>query len=437
MRPGRAVALVALPVCVAATALEMLDGRPSLAGTRLAMMIVAMVGFGALLVAESQVRTLTKPVVFAATGVALAVAVAVPPQGSGDLWSYAAYGRTLAHYHASPYRLAPDAFPSDPIFSRVAPAWRATKSVYGPVFVATAAGGSALAGSSPLANRLFFQGLAALAVLASMLLLARQGAEAGALASLGLNPVVATAVVNGGHNDAMVGLAVLAGIVLAIRGRPVAAGAVVGVAALVKIVAVLPLAAVAAWAWRAKDRKVAVRVAAAGVGAVLAGYAVAGGLAAVSPVLADTGYHSRASVWTAVRGFAPAFRSPFTAVLVLAALVLAVLTGRARRPLPVAAGSAVAAYLLGAPYVLPWYVAWALPVLALVWRSPVSALVLAYAGALAVAYLNGPLLDPDDVRRALVVFTKVAIPVLAAAGLVYLVAVSWRGRVAPAADRAG
>jgi hypothetical protein len=103
----------------------------------------------------------------------------------------------------------------------------------------------------------------------------------------------------------------------------------------------------------------------------------------------------------------------------------------------VAAGSAVAAYLLGAPYVLPWYVAWALPVLALVWRSPVSALVLAYAGALAVAYLNGPLLDPDDVRRALVVFTKVAIPVLAAAGLVYLVAVSWRGRVAPAADRAG
>src|SRR5262249_24575552 len=44
------------------------------------------------------------------------------------------------------------------------------------------------------------------------------------------------------------------------------------------------------------------------------------------------------------------------------------------------------AYLLASMYVLPWYVAWALPVLVLEWRSGLTRLVLAQSALFLVAY---------------------------------------------------
>src|SRR5437667_45662 len=73
--------------------------------------------------------------------------------------------------------------------------------------------------------------------------------SAAALALLALNPVVIVSVVNGGHNDALVGLGVLGGVLLAER-RPLVAGLVLGAAALIKAAALLPLAVVAVWVWR-------------------------------------------------------------------------------------------------------------------------------------------------------------------------------------------
>lgn len=409
----------------AATGAVLFLGAPSLAGARLLALVTAIAGFAGVLVLEARGHGLDRRPVLVGSAVLLALAVAAPPQGSRDVWSYATCGRIVAHYHHRPYRRAADDFPDDPIARLVSPAWRHAPSVYGPAFVALAAAGSWIAGSSPTANRLFFQGLDAAAILGVLALLARRGAAAGALAFVGLNPVVVTVVVNGGHNDALVGAALLAGVLLAAR-RPWIAGLVLGLAALIKIVALLALAAVAVWLWRAHSRRAAAAVAAAGGVAVVVGYALAGGLSALRPVVADRGFHSRASIWTAVRGLGPTLRSPTLIEASLALALVVVIGGRSRHPLPVATGAALAAYLVAAPYVLPWYGAWALPVLALAWKSRLAAVICAYECALAVAFVTPPTLDPDVLRGALTVVSVVVLPLMAAAILAYIIRLSWR-----------
>ena len=80
-----------------------------------------------------------------------------------------------------------------------------------------------------------------------------------ALIFLGLNPVLVVIVVNGGHNDALIGLALLTAALLAVRRRPRAAGALIGLAALIKLTAGLALIGLVLWAWRHQLRRVRVR----------------------------------------------------------------------------------------------------------------------------------------------------------------------------------
>jgi hypothetical protein len=54
------------------------------------------------------------------------------------------------------------------------------------------------------------------------------------------------------------------------------------------------------------------------------------------------------------------------------------------------AGAAVVAYLLVGTYVLPWYLAWGLPVLAVVWRWRVGWLVMVQAAVLQLATARVP-----------------------------------------------
>src|SRR5439155_18931353 len=162
---------------------------------------------------------------------------------------YAMYGRMVAHHQVSPYRHAAAEFPHDPWAGKVPHGWRQTRSVYGPLFTGVSAAAMVPVGDSFLAGRLFFQLLAAAGVVGCLWLLERRARSAAALALLALNPVVIVSVVNGGHNDALVGLGVLGGVLLAER-RPLVAGLVLGAAALIKAAALLPLAVVAVWVWR-------------------------------------------------------------------------------------------------------------------------------------------------------------------------------------------
>src|SRR5205823_5008116 len=127
----------------------------------------------------------------------------------------------------------------------VNPYWAKTTARYGPVFIGITAGVAVVVGDHPLPTRLAYQMIAALAVLIALVLIARRvrSAAAAAVAIVGLNPVTAYMVVNAGHNDALVGLGVLVGVLLASRERHTTATLAFTAAALVKATAGLALLA--------------------------------------------------------------------------------------------------------------------------------------------------------------------------------------------------
>src|ERR1041384_2793479 len=189
----------------------------------------------------------------------IAFAVAMPPRSSRDLWAYAMYGRIVSAHHASPYTHLPLAYPHDAYLARMHPAFRNTRSVYGPAFTAVSAAGTAVAGRHQLIARLWFQLLSALGALGALGIIARRTRSGAAVGALGLHPLLAASVVNGGHNDTLVGLGVLGGAVLSAE-HPLLVGAALGLAADVKIVALIPAAALAIWSARKGAHRAALMI---------------------------------------------------------------------------------------------------------------------------------------------------------------------------------
>ena len=352
------------------------------------------------------------------SAVLVALAVAVPPHGSHDLWSYAMYGRMVAHYHASPYRHVPREYPGDPIGGRVT--WTHTPSVYGPVFTALSAVLMAVAGGSTLLARLAFQGAAAAALVAGGVLLWRRGTAPAGVALLVLNPVVMIAIVNGGHNDLLVGGLLLAAASQLQERRPVRAGALLAAAALIKASALLAVVAALAWAWRRWEPRAVAVMGGTIAAAVGAAYVLAGGLVAVTPLLSAAGRDSHASVWRLVADTWP--RLPIGPASVVIGGVVMLAVGRRWRldaSPALVMGAVLLAYLLMAPYVMPWYVGWALPLLARRWDSALARVAVAYSCLLFVAYAFG------STRGVLALPVT---PLFALAAIAMLAGAGWRGR---------
>jgi hypothetical protein len=209
----------------------------------LVLALVAAAGWG-LVVSDPRLESRPRGTA-CAIALAFAIAIAVPPRGSHDLWSYVMYGRTIAVHHASPYLHAPNAYPRDPFLHLVGSGWKGTKSIYGPLFAGVSAALTKVAGGSVLRARLAFQGLALLGVVAVLATLWIDTRSVRTIAFVGLHPAVVTAIVNGGHNDGLVGLAVLIGAVLVGRRRFTAAGIAVGLGMLVKVSAGLGIVGIA------------------------------------------------------------------------------------------------------------------------------------------------------------------------------------------------
>lgn len=310
-------------------------------------------------------------------GLLLITAVILPPHGSSDLWSYTMYGRMVSQHSSSPYTHIPNDFPHDPFLRQVAVGWRNTASVYGPVFVGIAAAGSWLAGSSLLVARLFHQILAAMAIVASLALIWCRTHSPAALVLLGINPVVVISIVNGGHNDALVGLTILAATLLTTAGRLRLAAIALGVAALIKITALLAFPALLAWtAWRL-GRRAATRFAAVIGVVVVLGYAPVWPHA-LTALSGNRQLMSRASPWQIPRtlldtrawhSFGGISSATLIGMLTAGALgaVCVIVCATAwwkRRDAEPAASVVLAltAFLAVGAYVLPWYVGWMLPV---------------------------------------------------------------------------
>jgi alpha-1,6-mannosyltransferase len=391
------------------------------------LLVGGLVPLGAFVVLEHRDRVTSGRTVVGLAGILLVLAVVEPPHGSGDVWSYAVYGRMLGQYHLSPYTHRPAQLVGDPALARVAPGWRQTRSVYGPGFTMLSGLVMAAAGTSPLLARSAFQGLAAIALLSAAALMLRHRVPPAALAAVVLNPLVVVGVVNGGHNDALVGLAVLSSGLALRRCRPAAAGLLLAAAILVKAVALLPAVAAFVWVLRHHGRRPAAAFIAGGAAPVAAGYLAFGGLRAVGPVLAAASQQSRASIWGLVPGGSPGVPGALLVVFVAAALVAPRLRGQS----PVAAlGAALAAYLLVAAYVLPWYFAWALPLAALDPASPLSRLVGAQTVTTLIAYQYQATRHPDALDHVLHASVAAArLFALTAAVAVLLLALSGRTRM--------
>ncbi len=377
------------------------------------------------------------PRVVLAIGTALLVlAVAFPPQGSKDLWAYAMQGRIVAVHHANPWVHAPTQYPDDPALQRVAHGWRGSTNPYGPVFTMLETVGAWAAGGSALVTRLYFQGLAALGVLAVALALRRRPGGAAAAAFLILNPAV-VATVNGGHNDVLVGAAIFAAVALADRRRLAAAGILIAAAALVKVTALVAIPAVLVWLVRRGQCRQATRFVASSALPFLVGYAVFGGLGALDGLQKSAGWMSRAALFrwprellfrrlmehgwskSAATGWAGHAMTLATLCCVLGALLLVWRLGTTGKSSGAAVVPTLVALVFSMAYVLPWYALWVLPSAAARVGSRSTAAAWTLAAALLVAYTNPPGFSSSAALPSFLSHT--ALPVGAAVVLVLVV----------------
>lgn len=411
---------------------------------RLLVLLASIGALAALVLVARLGAALDRPVTVALIVAVLALVVTVPPRATTDTSSYAAYGRMVVHEHASPYTHAAADFPHDRVMRRVAPVWQHTKSVYGPVFVGLSAAGMSVARASRAGTRAVFQGLALLATLSMLLLLVRRGVSAVALAAFGLHPTTA-AIVNGGLNDVLIGLAVLGGVLLAMRRRPVVAGVILALGALVKIGGLLPLVGLAAWMWWRHGRRAAGELLGAGVAVVGLAYLLVGGTTALQPLREAGRQSSRAAMWNGLHDpiahlidastiDAARVTSLIANLVILTVFVFVLLANRRRFSAAEVALLGPLVFLVGAAYALPRYAGWGIGAAALTVRSWYARLLLGWAALLQVLYLRPAPVHKAPGAAQLLWLDRFGVPALGALTLVGLLIAAARAAHANSSD---
>lgn len=319
-----------------------------------------------------------------------------PPLYSADVYSYIAQGAMVIEGHdvyvVGPSVLDPAGLGGDAAAS-VGGHWTDTPAPYGPFFLVLARAVTGLTGGTivpaVLGMRLIAVGALLLTVWALRNLAREHGRSESAALWLGaLNPLLLMHVVGGMHNDGlMIGL-MLAGVVLALRGRWITGSVLVGLAMMIKSPAAVALLFIGVIMTRAATGPYARRLAKGMLGPGL----VAAAVAVAATLIAGTGFgwlgtqnvagsiHTALSASSdiglglghllhAVIGTDPAAAKSVVQTLGLAAAVALILL-LARRALrgrvePVhALGLALLALVALSPMVQPWYLLWATAVIA-------------------------------------------------------------------------
>ena len=307
-----------------------------------------------------------------------ALMLLAPPLLSTDVFSYGAYGRMGATYGANPYLHGPYAIALDPLYPFIGAKWVNTPSVYGPLFTAFS---YVLAPLSIAANVLAYKAIAALSSLAIVAFVWNAARWRGldpvkAAALVGLNPLLIVYGVGGAHNDLLMLAASTAGVYALVQRRNAAGGALLAAGTWVKLTGALlvPFALLGEPGGRMRGRReiiigaVAVTAAVAFASAILF---AAGPLqlpAAIAQSQRDGDWHSIPGFIANVVGL-PTLGHVVGVVLAFAFLVVCIwLLVRVRRgqlDWLEGAGWATLAMLVTASSLLPWYVAWLLPLAAL------------------------------------------------------------------------
>jgi hypothetical protein len=339
---------------------------------------------------------------------AIAVLALLPPAGSTDSQSYAAYGRITVLGH-NPYVMTPQQLRAtgDPIGQQTTHNWESDPSLYGPVAI-TADWAAAKLGGTNIAYIVFWLKLlfalcfGAVALALDRMLSGDPAARARAHLLWTVNPLMLWAVVAGAHADGLAACLGILGILVARvpcpgarlgPGRALAAGLLVGAAIAVKS-PLAPLALALAWSARHSVKALAA-AAAGGVLALVPGYLVAGPQALTDLVWRSGNLVTFDSFW---RLFYPPFGySAMPAGLELIAAVACVAMagllawrlppGPPQLPAVRPALALMLAWLLVWPLQRPWYDAIAFCLLAVFPASRLDwlALIRAVPAAMAVA----------------------------------------------------
>jgi alpha-1,6-mannosyltransferase len=372
---------------------------------------------------------------------------------SRDVYSYIAHGQIVSLHHANPYVQTPADFPGFLSRTLVGPQWVDTPSVYGPLFTHLA--GVVTRTSSRLdvlvdIFRLIAIGasLATTFVIGALCRRVRPARVAFAVAAFGLNPVILFQSAGSGHNDLLVALAIAIAAWCVLAERTHWAIAIVACGALVKATAFLPLVLLVIWvAWRrppGERLRTGATHAAAGL-AIVAIVAVpflqwhdpSLGMLELSSHegwLAPSRFFRR--VLDALSGdtLGVVARVAFAIALVGAVvwLVRAVARGAAsRRPVLELLGGwgwALLALTLLGPVLLPWYLAWSLPLIWILPNAPrISLIALSVVLALS-QWTAEPLRFPDAYDLNILIGHYVLTPIVI--GLLVWLALELRRRLA-------
>ena len=309
-----------------------------------------------------------------------AIVLFSPPLFSSDVFSYTAYARIGTIYGANPYLHGPSAFPMEALHPLIGAQWVGTPTVYGPLFTGLS---YLLVPFGIAANVLAYKAVAAASSLVLIVVIWRAARLRGldsvkAAALVGLNPVIVLYGVGGGHNDLLMLAILVAGLYVLLQQRERSSGALLVTATAVKLTAglLLPFALAAR---RPRGDAAAARRgllvgACLGATAIVAlAYVFFGTgplhlLATLQGIQAEGGEHSIAGFLFTAVGL-PGLAHP--ASLVLTVVFAAIVAWLLRRvwigelDWITGAGWATVALLCTTGFLVPWYVAWLIPLAAL------------------------------------------------------------------------
>ena len=385
-----------LPVLLPLTALAHHLGAPILHGdaTNVIMytgITLCCLGLAGMLWANSRGWCPGPRKVFWTVAAVVAVIVNITPVGTSDPASYASYGHTAALGH-NPYTYLPADLPGgvhNPYTALVDPRWRTTPSVYGPVATWTHLAAALVGGSRPwltIWTLMIMTGIAFLAAGYLLLRSAANPARAGLIWTA--NPLLIYLLVMGAQLDAFLALAGIAAILISRRGTTIwhnlAVGLLIGVALGIKISAVFVALGIAVQLIRERAWVRLLCTGTAAATAALGLYLFSYGPSALRPLLTASGRVVSPSLWRLFQIIGdhldPAHPSATLTLIGILwpPLMLALawyLYNRLPPDVPTVLAATCAltlAWVLVAPWSLPWYTALAWVTLALLPRSSLS-----------------------------------------------------------------
>ncbi|ACU53348.1 conserved hypothetical protein [Acidimicrobium ferrooxidans DSM 10331] len=312
------------------------------------------------------------------------------PLFSRDVYSYAAQGQMVTQ-GISPYHGGPNLLGTSPFLATVDPLWGNAPAPYGPLFLAVDAGLVTIAGHSPLISVVLLRLLALASVAVSGVAVSRiarrLGAnEALALALTALNPVFLYTLASAGHNDAFMVALMLLGIDQFLAGRRFVGIVIVALGAAVKIPAIIAVGFLG-YHWSSERTSIGERIRTTIVALVIAAALLwalgvvtglgMGWLPALStpgsvysfedPIVAvgyGVGWLAHAvGLGIGPSGVISVLRDLGDAVLLAVAAI--VLLGSRRETLLRGLGIVLLATVALGPVIWPWYLTWAIVVLAI------------------------------------------------------------------------